>query len=110
MTDKFKAKMRTKSFWVALIGALTLIIGSIGVEDISDTLAKIIEAVGSLLMVSGILASPAKPTEKSEEECEGNAEEKAEEENNESSEADKAEEAVNKDENGKIASDCENKD
>ena len=59
MKEKIKAKLRTKSFWVALAGAAALILSFIGIEEISEPIAKIVEAIGSILVVTGIIASPA---------------------------------------------------
>ena len=59
MKDKIIAKLRTKSFWVALAGVAAMILGMFGVEDISEPLGRVVEAVGSILVLTGIVASPA---------------------------------------------------
>ena len=78
MKDKIKAKLRTKSFWVALAGAAALILSFIGIEEISEPIAKIVEAIGSILVVTGIIASPAKSSDEAEDGEEQVAEENAE--------------------------------
>lgn len=50
-------KLRTKSFWVALIGALTLIIVR-QCNITTETISEIVEGIGGLLVLLGIVASP----------------------------------------------------
>lgn len=61
-------KLRTKSFWVALIGALTLIIAR-QCNITTEAISEIVEGIGGLLVLLGIVASPPGSTaggEKSE--------------------------------------------
>ena len=83
MKEKLKAKLRTKSFWVALAGVAAMIFGLFGVEGLSEPVGRIVEAIGGILVLTGIVASPAKSdeAEKSEVgEIETNGEECAREE------------------------------
>ena len=59
MKEKIIAKLRTKSFWVALVGVAAMVLGLFGIEDVSEPLGRMVEAVGSLLVLTGIIASPA---------------------------------------------------
>lgn len=56
---KIIAKLRTKSFWVALTGALALILTRLGISDATGVAEKAVEIIGSLLLMFGIVVSPA---------------------------------------------------
>lgn len=56
---KIMAKLRTGSFWVALAGALTLILSCAGITNASAVAEKIMEGIGSILLLFGIVVSPA---------------------------------------------------
>ena len=89
MKEKLKAKLRTKSFWVALAGVAAMILGLFGVEDVSETLGRVVEAVGGLLVLTGIIASPA--AEKAPDAGEKGEDLESAEENEESESADNSE-------------------
>ncbi len=57
---KITAKLRTGSFWVALAGALTLILSRLGYESAATLSESIVEGIASVLLVLGIAISPVK--------------------------------------------------
>ena len=57
---KIMAKLRTGSFWVALAGALTLILSRFGYENAASLSENIVEGIASVLLVLGIAISPVK--------------------------------------------------
>lgn len=60
--NNLAAKLKTKSFWVTLLGALTLLISQLGWADTATAAEQITQAVGSILMLFGIVVSPV-PTQ-----------------------------------------------
>ena len=56
---KLMAKLRTKSFWVTLLGALTLILSRLGYSDAAGIASKIVDSVAGILLLLGIAVSPA---------------------------------------------------
>lgn len=72
---KLLAKLRTRSFWVALVGALTLIFSRLGLEDAPALAQKITETAASLLLLFGIAVSPAAIADKGEA-CDDEADER----------------------------------
>lgn len=55
---KLSAKLRTKSFWVTFIGALTVLLSRFGWENASTLAESIAEGIGSVLLLCGIIAAP----------------------------------------------------
>lgn len=55
---KLLAKLRCKSFWVTLSGALTLILSRLGVADASALANGIVQTVGSILLLCGVVTLP----------------------------------------------------
>lgn len=85
---KITSKLKTKSFWVTLIGALTLVLSHCGI-DISEVADIIISTVGGILLLFGLAISPAAPTEKDGADSDLLAVADPEKENPEKSEMDK---------------------
>ena len=55
---KWLSRLRTRGFWVALVGALTLIFSRLGLEDAPALAQKITEIAASILLLCGIAVSP----------------------------------------------------
>lgn len=55
---KLIAKLRTKSFWVALLGALALVVPRLVSIEAAALADKIANAIGSVLLLLGIAVSP----------------------------------------------------
>lgn len=53
-----KDRIKSKSFWAGLIGSVFLILSAFGVDVGDQTASAVINAVCSLLVVLGIVASP----------------------------------------------------
>lgn len=62
---KLTAKLRTKSFWVTFIGALTVLFSRFGWENASGLAESIAEGIGAVLLLCGMIAAPS-ATEKKE--------------------------------------------
>ena len=79
MKQKLIRKLRTKSFWVQLAGAVVLLLGLFGVKIDGPYAGEITEALCSLLIILGLITSPA-PAAKDEsaEETGGGDDEAAE--------------------------------
>ncbi len=66
MKEKIVAKLKSKSFWTAAAGALTLLLSAFGIK--SEVAQAIASAVGGVLVALGIVAAPCGKTEKTKEE------------------------------------------
>lgn len=55
---KIKERIKNVGFWVSLISSVFLILGAFGVEIGDETASSIINAVCSLLVVTGIVSDP----------------------------------------------------
>lgn len=55
---KLKERIKCKSFWAGLIGSVFLILSAFGVDVGDQTASAIVNAVCSLLVVTGIVTSP----------------------------------------------------
>ena len=64
--NKLRDKLKTKSFWVSLVGLLALLLSRCGVLS-EATAAAVVEGVGGLLLALGIVASPAAPSQEEAE-------------------------------------------
>lgn len=60
------SKLRTKSFWVAVTGAIALILSALGFAD-GTALSYAGKAVGSIILLLGITFSPAKESKTDDE-------------------------------------------
>lgn len=58
---KLKEKIKSAGFWSGLIGTLFLVLASFGVDVGDETVSAIVNSVCSLLVVFGIISSPAEP-------------------------------------------------
>lgn len=72
------AKLRSKSFWTALAGALALLFARVGVSDASAAAQQVVEAVGGVLLLLGIVVSPV-PKEEADKASEPTQEKACEE-------------------------------
>ena len=55
---KIKERIKNVGFWVSIISAVFLILGAFGVEIGDETVSSVINAVCSLLVVTGIVSDP----------------------------------------------------
>lgn len=55
---KLTAKLRSKSFWVAVAGALTLILSRLGYADAATLAQNVIDGIAGVLLLLGIAVSP----------------------------------------------------
>lgn len=55
---KIKERIKNVGFWVSIISAVFLILGAFGVEIGDETSSSVINAVCSLLVVTGIVSDP----------------------------------------------------
>ena len=60
------SKLRTKSFWVAVAGAIALILSALGFTD-GTALSYAGKAVGGIMLLLGITFSPPKENKPSDE-------------------------------------------
>lgn len=58
---KLLAKMRCKSFWAALSGALALILSRFGFANASAIADGIVQIAGSILLLCGVAGLPYAP-------------------------------------------------
>ncbi|MDE6401575.1 MAG: phage holin family protein [Clostridiales bacterium] len=56
---KLKDRIKSKSFWAGLIGSVFLMLSAFGVDVGDQTASAIVNAVCSLLVVLGIVVTPA---------------------------------------------------
>lgn len=56
---RIKDRIKSKSFWAGLIGSVFLMLSAFGVEVADQTVGAVINAVCSMLVVLGIISSPA---------------------------------------------------
>ncbi len=59
---KIKERIKNVGFWVSIISAVFLILGAFGVEIGDETSGSIINAICSLLVVTGIVSDPTTGT------------------------------------------------
>ena len=55
---KIKERIKNVGFWISIISAVFLILGAFGVEIGDETASSVINAVCSLLVVTGIVSDP----------------------------------------------------
>ena len=55
---KIKERIKNIGFWVSIISAVFLILGAFGVEIGDETASSVINAICSLLVVTGIVSDP----------------------------------------------------
>ena len=60
MMKFLREKLRSASFWVALSGALTLILSRLGYSDSASLTQNIVDGLASVLLVFGIATSPVR--------------------------------------------------
>ena len=68
MIKKILSKLRSGSFWVALIGALNLILTRLGYADAATLSENIVSGIASVLLIFGIAVSPARDNESTQTE------------------------------------------
>ncbi|MCH5164795.1 MAG: hypothetical protein J1G01_00135 [Clostridiales bacterium] len=54
---KLKERIKSKSFWAGLVGAVFLILGAFGVDVGDEIASSVVNAVCSLFVVLGIVSS-----------------------------------------------------
>ncbi|WP_160693370.1 phage holin [Clostridium sp. C2-6-12] len=60
MNINWKARIRNKTFWVSLVGAVVLLIQQLGFKDlIPSNYADIVNSVLSILVMLGIVIDPS---------------------------------------------------
>ena len=76
MKQKLLRKLRSKSFWVQLIGAVVLLLGLCGVKIDAPYAGEITEALCSLLIILGLITAPAPAAKECAEGIGGEADDK----------------------------------
>lgn len=57
----FKARLRNKAFWVAMVSALALLVQQLGLNILPSNYSEIINSVLTILTIVGILVDPSTP-------------------------------------------------
>ncbi len=74
--SKWTDKLRTKSFWVSVAGAVAWLAAKLWGADISAAMGEAVESIAGLLLLGGAIASPAAPPKESAAQNSNGADEK----------------------------------